>query len=164
MAVDPYATVCDVDVAKAPSGFITRPDELPTLDQIKRLQEAMAPIQCEQPDPKHFFAPGMYLRELTVPSGMLIVGKIHKHAHFLMVLRGRAEVVSEFGRAIVEAGHISISPPGVKRVVLAIEDTQFVTVHVNKDDSQDLAVIEAQHIEAESLIGYSGNKHLEAVP
>jgi mannose-6-phosphate isomerase-like protein (cupin superfamily) len=111
----------------------------------------MLPMQSKQPEPRHFFAPGMYLRELVVPAGMLMVGKIHKHEHFLLVLKGRAEVISEFGRVVVEAGHISISPAGVKRVVLALEDTQFVTVHVNKDDSQDLAVIEAAHIDPEVL-------------
>jgi mannose-6-phosphate isomerase-like protein (cupin superfamily) len=125
--------------------------ELPTREKIKRLQEAMLPMQSKQPEPRHFFAPGMYLRELVVPAGMLMVGKIHKHEHFLLVLKGRAEVISEFGRVVVEAGHISISPAGVKRVVLALEDTQFVTVHVNKEDSQDLAVIEAAHIDPEVL-------------
>lgn len=124
---------------------------IPTREKILKLQQAMLPLQSEQPEPKHFFAPGMYLRELTVPAGMLIVGKIHKHTHFLMVLNGKAEVISEFGRMTVEAGHISISPAGVKRVVLALEDTQFVTVHVNKDDSHDLVVIEAEHIEPEVL-------------
>lgn len=125
--------------------------ELPTREKIQRLQEAMLPMQSKQPEPRHFFAPGMYLRELVVPAGMLMVGKIHKHEHFLLVLKGRAEVISEFGRVVVEAGHISISPAGVKRVVLALEDTQFVTVHVNKEDSQDLAVIEAAHIDPEVL-------------
>jgi hypothetical protein len=118
-------------------------------DQILRLQEAMIPLESTQPDPTHFFAPGMYLRELTVPAGMLMVGKIHKHAHFLMVLQGRAEVQSEFGCMTVEAGHISVSPPGVKRVVLALEDTKFVTVHVNPSNTQDLEIIEAEHIESE---------------
>jgi mannose-6-phosphate isomerase-like protein (cupin superfamily) len=125
--------------------------ELPTREKIQRLQEAMLPMQSKQPEPRHFFAPGMYLRELVVPAGMLMVGKIHKHEHFLLVLKGRAEVISEFGRVVVDAGHISISPAGVKRVVLALEDTQFVTVHVNKEDSQDLAVIEAAHIDPEVL-------------
>lgn len=128
---------------------------LPTREQIVRLQEAMLPIESKQPEPRHFFAPGMYLRELVVPAGMLMVGKIHKHAHFLMVLKGRAEVISEFGRMVVEAGHISISPAGVKRVVLALEDTQFVTVHVNKTDTEDLEVIEAEHIEPE-ILGLAG--------
>ena len=129
----------------------TQDAELPTREKIQRLQEAMLPMQSKQPEPRHFFAPGMYLRELVVPAGMLMVGKIHKHEHFLLVLKGRAEVISEFGRVVVDAGHISISPAGVKRVVLALEDTQFVTVHVNKEDSQDLAVIEAAHIDPEVL-------------
>lgn len=123
----------------------------PTREQIVQLQSAMLPIQCAQPEPGHHFAPGMYLRELLVPAGMLLVGKIHKHAHFLFVMRGRAHVISEFGRTEVEAGHFSVSPAGVKRVVLAIEDTLFVTVHVNKDNSRDLNVIEAEHIEPENL-------------
>lgn len=126
-------------------------DNVPTREKIQRLQETMLPMQTEQPEPRHFFAPGMYMRELVVPSGMLMVGKIHKHAHFLMVLKGKAEVISEFGRMVVEAGHLSVSPAGVKRVVLALEDTQFVTVHVNKNDSQDLQIIEAEHIEPEVL-------------
>ena len=135
--------------------------ELPTREKIQKLQEAMIAIQCDQPEPRHFFAPGMYLRELIVPSGMLMVGKIHKHEHFLLVLNGKAEVISEFGRMVVEAGHISISPAGVKRVVLALEDTQFVTVHVNKEDSKDLTIIEADHIEPEVLsINANGQKEI----
>ena len=126
-------------------------DALPTRDRIIELQESMVPVQCEQPIPQHFFAPGMYLRELTIPAGMLMVGKIHKHAHFLMVLKGRAAVISEFGRDVLEAGHISVSQPGVKRVVLAIEDTKFVTVHVNPTDTENLELIEAEHIEPEVL-------------
>lgn len=123
----------------------------PTREQIVRLQEAMLPQQCAQPDPTHFFAPGMYLRELTVPAGMLLVGKTHRHAHFLVVTKGRAEVISEFGRSVVEPGHISVSQAGVKRVVLALEDTQFITVHLNPSDTEDLTIIEAEHIEPEVL-------------
>lgn len=130
-------------------GNVNHAKPLPSRDQIVALQNLMFDHQCEIPDPIHRFAPGMYMRELTVPAGMLIVGKIHKHAHFLMVLSGLAEVVSEFGREVVEAGHISISPAGVKRAIVALEDTRFITIHVNKDDCEDVAVIEAEHIEYE---------------
>lgn len=129
----------------------TQDDSLPSRDRIVQLQESMLPFECEQPEPNHYFAPGMYCRELTVPANMLMVGKIHKHAHFLLVLKGKALVISEFGRDIVEAGHISVSQPGVKRVVQAIEDTQFVTIHVNASDTEDLEIIEAEHIEPEDL-------------
>lgn len=125
--------------------------DLPTLEQIIALQSAMVPLQCELPTPEHHFTPGLYLRYLTVPAGMLIVGKIHKHAHCLMVLKGLARVVSEQDDEIVGPGHTCLSTPGVKRVAYAIEDTTFVTVHINKEDSQDLAVIEAEHIEPEII-------------
>lgn len=124
---------------------------LPTRAQIIELQESMIPIRCDQPEPTHLFAPGMYLRELTVPAGMLLVGKIHRHQHFLIVTKGKAEVISEFGREVVGAGHMSVSQAGVKRVVLALEDTQFITVHLNLTDTQDLSIIEAVHIEPEML-------------
>jgi len=124
--------------------------EAPMRDQIVRLQEAMLPMQCEQPDLNTSSRRDVLARAYSA-SRMLIVGKIHKHEHFLLVLKGRAAVISEFGRMTVEAGHISNSPAGVKRIVLALEDTQFVTVHANKDDSHDLEIIEAHHIEPEIL-------------
>lgn len=132
----------------------------PSRDQIVRLQEAMAPYQCPQPDPEHFFAPGMYLRTLLVPKGMLLVGKIHIHTHFLLVLKGRAQVISEYGNEVLEAGYIGVSKSGVKRVVKAIEDTLFVTVHVNSSDTRNLETIESEHIEPE-VLAIPSHKHKE---
>lgn len=123
---------------------------LPSRAQIESLQAVMLPIQCEMPEAKHHFARGMYAREFSMPAGMAVVGKIHKHEHLMMVLKGRARVISEFDANEVSAGFIHVSQPGAKRVVYAIEDTTFVTVHLNPTDTQDLEVIEAAHIEPES--------------
>lgn len=123
----------------------------PTREKIQQLQDAMLEIRSDMPDAEHFFAPGMYVRKLVIPAGMLVVGKTHKFSHPMMVLKGKAEVITEFDRTIVEAGHVSISQPGAKRVVLAIEETVFVTVHHNPDDVQDLEIIEAHHIEDEDF-------------
>ena len=122
----------------------------PTRAQIMALQEAMIPIQCPMPEAVHHFAKGMYVREFSMPAGMLVVGKIHKHQHMMMVLKGRATVGTDEGMQEVSAGYICVSPPGAKRVVLAHEDTTFATVHLNPEDSQDLEAIEAEHIEPES--------------
>lgn len=123
----------------------------PSREAIQRLQEAMLPIQCELPPPTHHFAPGIYMRELTVPKGMLIVGKIHLHDHFLLVMSGKALVISEFGRDLVEGGQVIQSKAGIKRVALAIEDTKFLAVHPNPTNTTDLKVIEAENIEPETL-------------
>ena len=125
---------------------------VPTFAQIEALQAAMLPIQTPLPEPVHHFAPGLYLRELTVPAGMLVVGKIHRREHPIIVLRGKAAIWSEHGTAILEGGHLAISPPGIKRVALALEDTTFLTIHANREDTHDLEVIEAEHIEPELML------------
>lgn len=129
---------------------LARCDQLPSRDMIARLQSEMLPIECEQPEPEHRFHPGWYERRLLVPAGMLIVGKIHRHAHPVGVIYGRAVVISEFGRDIVSTGYYAVSPAGVKRVVLALEDTLFFTLHRNDSDTHDVAQIEAEHIEPEA--------------
>lgn len=122
----------------------------PTRTQIEHLQAQMMPIATDMPAAVHHFAPGMYGREFSMPAGMLVIGKIHRHGHLMMVVKGRATVIDEFGRYEVQAGFVQASRPGAKRVVLTHEDTTFVTVHLNPTDTQDLEVIEAMHIEPES--------------
>lgn len=127
------------------------PSDAPTRAQIQRLQSAMAPVHCEQPEPEHIFHPGWYERRLLVPAGMCIVGKIHRHDHPVGVIRGHALIVSEFGREEVRTGYWAVSRSGVKRIVLAFEDTLFVTLHRNESNTRDLAQIEAEHIEPEDF-------------
>jgi hypothetical protein len=117
-----------------------------TREQILRLQQAMVPLQTALPDPSHHFAPGMYCRTLMVPAGMLIIGKTHRHEHLVMILSGRATSVSEFGVEELQAPYVGVSRAGLKRAVYAHEDTLFVTVHTNPDDTRDLEVLEARHI------------------
>jgi quercetin dioxygenase-like cupin family protein len=121
----------------------------PTREQIVRLQQAMLPEAVPMPEAVHHFAPVMYGREFSMPAGMYVIGKIHKHGHLMMVVKGRATVVDEFGRYEVAAGFVQSSRPGAKRAVLAHEDTTFVTVHLNATDTEDLDVIEAEHIAPE---------------
>ena len=135
----PSLPAADTHVARAPA-------KLPTLEQIERLQAAMAPIHCEQPQPEHIFHDGWYERRLLIPAGMLIIGKVHRHVHPVGVIRGRALLISQFGREEVLGGYFGASLPGVKRIVLAIEDTLFFTLHRNEGNTRDLAEIEVEHI------------------
>lgn len=89
---------------------------------------------------RHIFAPGAYAREMLIPAGTVIIGKIHKHAHLNFITKGRARVVTEFGPMEIEAPHTFVSEPGTKRVVHALEDVLWTTVHVT--DETDLAKIE----------------------
>lgn len=90
----------------------------------------------------HHFAPDVYGREMLIPAGGTIVGKIHRHAHLNVIVKGRAKVSTEFGGREVKAGDIFVSEPGVKRAVHAIEDTVWLTIHPNHANTQDLKALE----------------------
>jgi len=138
-------------VIKTPDEKPDKKSELDFLQTVKRLQEMMIPVRCDMPEAEHYFAPGMYGRKLIIPAGMLVVGKIHKHSHFMMVAKGHALVVSEHDKHEVKAGEIYVSKVGAKRVVFAFEDTVFITVHLNPSNTQDMEAIECEHIEDEKF-------------
>lgn len=93
----------------------------------------------------HRFADGVYAREMFIPAGTVIVGKIHKFGHLNVITKGKCIVLTEFGAETLTAPHTFISKPGTKRVVGAIEDTVWTTFHgVGKET--DLGKIEDQII------------------
>lgn len=117
---------------------------------IQRMELAL--IQSEEsvgPDAfpvQHHFAPGQYAREIFIPQGSLIVGKRHVHAHVNILSLGKVMVFSEhFGLQEMQAPYTFVSPPGTKRVIAALEDTIWTTVHVT--DKTDLSEIEAELIQ-----------------
>lgn len=103
---------------------------------------------------RHFFVPrsdeyGCYTygREITMPKGAVIVGKIHRHPHLNFITRGRIAVKTEFGEEVFEAPVTFVSEPGTKRAVLALEETVWTTVHLTARGSEkDLEEIEAEVI------------------
>ena len=118
-------------------------------EAILRLQDAIisegrdvGPASCPV---KHHFAPGSYGREMTLPAGLVVVGKIHKHAHINVISKGRVQVFTEQeGVLELDAPCTFVSSPGTKRVVHVLEETVWTTVHVT--DKTDLAEIEREVI------------------
>lgn len=119
-----------------------------TRDQIVALQEVMMGYEQVECPVKHYFAPGLYAREITMPAGACVVGKIHKHAHVNTISQGRCRVVTEFGSEILEAPVSFVSQVGTKRAVYAETDVIWTTYHptVVCDIETDLAKIEREVI------------------
>lgn len=91
---------------------------------------------------RHHFAPGTYSREIELPAGSRVVGKIHRHAHVNVISRGHALVATPDGVVALEAPYTFISEPGTKRLVLALDDVVWTTVHANPTDTHDLEELE----------------------
>lgn len=93
---------------------------------------------------KHHFTPidkkygcCAYAREIFIPKGHVVIGKIHKHAHLNFILQGKVSVATEFGRKYFEAPCIFVSEPGLKRAVYAEEDTIWATVHLTEHSGEE---------------------------
>lgn len=86
----------------------------------------------------HSFAESVYVREIFLPKGTILTGKIHKHAHPNFLMRGEVLVVTEHGGSEhLRAPLAMISQPGTKRAIVALEDTVWITVHVTKETDLD---------------------------
>lgn len=116
-------------------------------EEILSLEESLSKIQYatfgdnENMPLKHSFAPGMYVREIFIPKGSILTGKIHRHDHPNFLMSGEVIVLTEFGgREHLKAPLSMISKAGTKRAVLALEDTTWITVHAT--DETDLKKIE----------------------
>lgn len=111
---------------------------------------------------KNHFSHGVYGRELLIPAGTVLVGHIHKFENMNVLLEGEMLVTTENGPQRVGAGHLVVSPPGTKRVALALTDCRWLTIHGTHDT--DVDKIERQfiaHSEQEYLAFCEEQKLLE---
>lgn len=136
------------DISTTDSGLILgRTDARET---ILKLQDLLFELRSKGEFPevdyplRHFFQEGAYVREMTLPKGGLIIGKIHKHAHVNIVSKGRVTVFTEDGLLDICAPSTWVSSPYTKRVVYVQEETIWSTVHVT--NKTDLAEIEEEII------------------
>ena len=115
-------------------------------DKIAHLEDAIkARPDNLGPDPfplEHSFAPGLYARQVTCPAGAIIVTKLHKTEHFIFMLKGRVQVVTEDGAKEIIAPCMFKNPVGAKRAVHILEETVWVNVHHNPENIEDLNKLE----------------------
>ena len=131
--------------------------EVPTRDQIDRLQAEMVKMPQVELQNEHYFVPGMYCRRVFRPAGTLIVGKVHKHPHFFLCAKGEIIAWTENGMKKLQAGDVVECKPGTKRVTLATQDSIGVTIH--KTEETDLDKIELELVEPDETSMFdSGNK------
>lgn len=92
----------------------------------------------------HHFSKSVYAREMRVPAGTLLVGKIHKHQNLNILSAGEVSVLSVDGMVRVRAPHTFVASPGAKRVIYAHADTVWTTIHGT--DEKDIEKIEDEFI------------------
>lgn len=91
---------------------------------------------------KHGFADQIYLREMTMQAGQIVIGAIHNHQHIWFLMKGKV-TINDNGEII---DHIApcymISEPGSKRIIYAHEHSIFVNIHKNPSNTKDIKELE----------------------
>ncbi len=117
---------------------------------ILSLEASMKQMDGYDPEGKeickitHYFAPGVYAREMWMPQGCLITGKIHMTEHLNMLSQGKVSVSNQGDSITMTAPYTFVSPVGTKRAIYAHEDSTWTTIHAT--DLTDPEKIEAEII------------------
>ena len=136
-------------------------NEVPTREQIERLQAEMVKMPQLELQTEHFFSPGMYCRRVYRPAGTLIVGKVHKQPHFFLCAKGEIIAWTENGMKKMQAGDVIESKAGTKRVTMATMDSIGITIH--KTDKTDLDEIEAELVEPDEMALFDSSNKLKQI-
>lgn len=113
-------------------------------DKILRLEAALRKLPQIEAPVFHHFSEGIYARELHIPKGATLTGKIHRKAHLNVLAKGKILVQTEHGMKHLTAPCVIESFPGIKRAGHALEDTVWITFHATSET--DLEKIEAEFI------------------
>jgi len=106
----------------------TLPDEYPVLD-IDSLTN-------------HYFTDGLYVRQMEIPVGTLLVGKIHSTENMFFLAKGELTLWGVRGGGRVKAPFMAVTKPGDKRVGFAHEDCIVLNFIPNPDNERDTAILE----------------------
>src|ERR1041385_4838966 len=120
----------------------------PTLrDRVEALEAEMRK-HPETPIPvRHYFAKGLYAREITIPQDVIAVGKIHKTQHINVLSSGEVTMLTEAGPLRVSAPYTWVVEPGKKAAAYAHVETVWTSFCVNPTDERDLVKLEDALIE-----------------
>lgn len=98
-------------------------------DRIVRFENELLKHEQVEIPVVQYFCNGVYLRQIKIPAGTLLTGKIHKFPCLSIIAEGEIEVVTDQGPKHIKAPCVIESPAGVKRAGYAITDCVWITAH-----------------------------------
>lgn len=99
-------------------------------EKLQSLETAMLQEDQVNIPVNHMFSGGVYAREITIPKGTLLTGRIHKFDHFDIMLSGDVTVSTDSGEVKRLTGlNIMEGKAGKKRAGYTHEDTHWITFH-----------------------------------
>lgn len=133
-----------------------------TRDKVLAMEACMRQMPQVEIEPRHTFAQGLYAREILIPAGTLLTGKVHRQDDLQILVYGTIDMVTEEGTRRVSGPLSWRGKAGGKQCGLAHTDCLWITVH--QTDETDMDLLEALLYEDEpAVIDYRTGKVLPGV-
>lgn len=126
-----------------PIAEIQMPVARPSRDHIERLESHLLGLPQVDIETTHRFAPGLYCREIRVPAGTLMTGRVHRFEHVSVMVSGEMTTLVDGEMRRIAGYHPFIAPAGTKRVGYTHTEVVWLTVHLNPDELRDIEQIES---------------------
>jgi hypothetical protein len=114
---------------------------------IEKLKSKILEFQQTEVPTEHLFCDGVYVRTMTCVAETLVVGKVHKRDHVIMLLSGRVTVSDENGPRELVAPTIMKCEAGTQRALFFHEPSVWVNVH--RTDQTDIEAVEDELVVAD---------------
>jgi hypothetical protein len=138
---------------KSSDGLTHREKVEIVVQELKKLPQVECPL-------KHNFAPGVYLREIFMPAGSIVIGRIHRTEHFNVIVSGLCSIVHDDGSHEYLRGPMTfVSKAGVQKILYIHEDTIWQTIHPT--DETDLERLDEMLIEPPPVLSLTVQKAQE---
>lgn len=131
-------------------------------DKVFALEDSMMGMEPAECPIRHYFAPGQYAREMTVPKGVVAVGAVHKTDNLVILSKGRLLLATPGGPVEISAPHTLICKAGTKNSALALEDSVWTNFFPTDETDTDKLVELLTDLKACEVQGGSENKQLLA--
>ena len=128
--------------------------------KVELLEDAICNVPQVDCPIRHYFAPGMYAREITIPKGTVLTGAVHKTENLVVLSKGSLRLVTNTGTVDITAPSTLTCLPGTKNAAYALEDSVWTNFFpTTETDLEKLAELLTES-KAEELLGGALNKQL----
>lgn len=111
---------------------------------IERLYLEMPQVECPV---VHHFGPGVYIREIHMPKGIVALGHHQRFDHLNVMLRGKVAMICDDDVVrVVQAPYIYTGKPG-RKFGYVMEDVVWQNVYPNPTDTRDVAALEGHFLD-----------------
>lgn len=112
-------------------------------EKLTIAEEYLITLPQVEPDCGQLFLPGLYSRTITIPTGMILTGGVHKTDSIIVVSKGEIIVATENGNITIKAPAQFIGKKGTKRIAYCVDECVWTNIHqydgpqMNVDDMKD---------------------------